>query len=178
MSELKRGNKTQEQILSQVASNVESLLKGVVELGDKESNLASDIKINIQNVLDCIEKGNVGVSTLLNEVLQKLSQSEIVRLDMFDKINTSLSTIKESIGKLSQSLDEKSALIESSICKVSESHSDFSKRYAENESFHQEFENKTSSQIEDINKSMEKIQVTLDIIVNLVTPFWKKWKQN
>jgi len=175
VSELKQGNKTQEQILSKVTSNIDLLVKGVVELGDKENNSALDIKSKIQNVLDCLEKGNGSANTLLNDVLKQLSLAEIVRQEISDKITTSLSSLKESIGELSHHLDDKSAQIECDIYKVAESQTEFSKRYAENESLHQAFEDKTSSQIEAINKSMEKIQATLDIIVNLVTPFWKKW---
>jgi len=175
VSELKQGNKTHEQVLSLVSSNIDLLVKGVSELGDKENNIASDIKNKIQNVLDCIEKGNESSNSLLNDVLQQLSQAENVRQEISDKITTSLSSLKESIGELSQHIDDKSTQIESGIHKVAESQTEFSKRYEENESVHQAFENKTSSQIEDIIKSMEKIQTTLDIIVNLVTPFWKKW---
>ena len=175
VSELKQGSKSQEQTLSQITSNVSLLVKGVVELGDKESTLASEIKANIKNVLDCIESGDNNTNTLLNDVLQKLSQAEIVRQEISAKINSSLTSIKESVNELSLHIDDNSIHIESSIGKVAESQAEFSIKYAENETAHKEFENKTATQIENLNQSLEKIQATLDIVVNLVTPFWKKW---
>jgi len=176
VSELKQGSKSQEQTLSQITSNVTLLVKDVVELGDKENTLASEIKANIKNVLDCIESGDNNTNTLLNDVLQKLlSQAETVRQEISAKINSSLASIKESVNELSLHIDDKSAHIESSIGKVAESQAEFSIKYAENETAHKEFENKTTTQIEDLNQSLEKIQATLDIVVNLVTPFWKKW---
>ena len=175
VSELKQGSKSQEQTLSQITSNVSLLVKGVVELGDKENTLASEIKANIKNVLDCIESGDNNTNTRLNDVLQKLSQAEIVRQEISAKINSSLTSIKESVNELSLHIDDNSIHIESSIGKVAESQAEFSIKYAENETAHKEFENKTTTQIENLNQSLEKIQATLDIVVNLVTPFWKKW---
>ena len=175
VTQLKQGNKTQEQILSKITSNIDLLVKGVLELGEKERGFASDIKEEIQNVLNRVNKGNEGICTQLMDILQKLSQAENKRQEISDKMSSSLTSIKESIDALSNHLDDKSGKIESSIHKVVVSHSEFSKKYAECESVHEEFERKTSSQIDEINKSMEKVQATLDIIVNLVTPFWKKW---
>ncbi|MBQ0088201.1 MAG: hypothetical protein KBT27_02575 [Prevotellaceae bacterium] len=175
VSELKQENKTQEQTLSIVTSNIDLLVKGVSELSDKENTISADINNKIQDVLNGVEKGNESTSTLLNGVLNQLSQAENVRQEISSKIDKSLLCIKELIGELSKHIDEKSAKIESNINEIAESHADFSKKNAENESIHQEFESKTSAQINDINKSIEKVQATLDIIVNMVTPFWKKW---
>lgn len=175
VSDIKDGNKIQEQVLSQVKSNVDILAEGVVQLNDMENNNASDLKNKIQNVLDNIEKGNGKATNLLNDIFQKISHAESERKNMSDMLNACLSSIKDSIGELSQNLDGKASQIEAIIHELRESHNDFDKRYLENETIHNTFESKTTSQIEDINKSIEKVQATLDIIVNLVTPFWKKW---
>ena len=175
VSELKQGNKTQEQILSKVTSDIGLLVKGVVELSEKEDSISTDIKNMIQDVLNGVEKGNESANKLLNNALDQLSQADNIRQEIANKIYTSFDSIKELIGELSKHIDEKSAKIENDIHDVAESHAEFSKKFAENESIHQAFESKTSSQIEEINKSMEKVQATLDIIVNMVTPFWKKW---
>lgn len=175
VQELKQENKFQEQILSKVTLDVELLVKGVVELSDKENSISDEIKRNIQDVLNSLEKGNESSKTLLKDVLEKLAQAEIVRQKETNKIDASFCSIKGLIGDLSHHIDEKSTSIESNIHKATESNVELSKRIAENELIHQEFEIKTSAQIEDINRSIEKVQATLDIIVNMVTPFWKKW---
>lgn len=154
VSEIKEGNKKQEQVLSQVKSNVDMLAKGVGELNDKENNNTSDLKNEIQHVLNNIEDGNEKATNLLNDILQKISYAESERKEISDSLNSCLSSMKDSIGVLSQNLDDKTSQIEVHI---------------------NTFESKTSSQIEDIYKSIEKLQASLDIIVNLVTPFWKKW---
>ena len=37
------------------------------------------------------------------------------------------------------------------------------------------FQQASNEQFASLTESIEKLQATLDIIVNLVTPFWKKW---
>lgn len=37
------------------------------------------------------------------------------------------------------------------------------------------FQQASNGQFASLTESIEKLQATLDIIVNLVTPFWKKW---
>lgn len=175
ISELKQESKHQEQTLLEIISNVALLEKSIVELGDKQNTLASEIKTNIKNVMACIDRGDKTTSTLLNEVLQKLVQEEIVRHDISDKINSSLKSIEESIKGLSIYTNERFSQIESNIVKVAGFQLEFSKKHTENEVAHKEFEDKTQSYIENLNQSLEKIQTTLDIVVNLVTPFWKKW---
>lgn len=175
VSEIKQGNKTQEELLSNVTSNIDLLVKGVGELSDKENSISEDIKNKILDVLNGVEKGNESTCTLLNDVLDKLSQAENIRQEKANNIDVSFNSIKELIGYLSHHLDEKSESIEKNINIVAESHVDLSKTIEANELIHKEFESNTSAQIKEINKSIEKVQATLDIIVNLVTPFWKKW---
>lgn len=173
--ELKQGSKNQEHTLSQITSNIAFLVKGLVELAEKENTIASEIKTNIKQVQGCIERGENNTNTLINGVLQKLSQTEIIHQKISAEINSSLTSIIESVTELSLHIDDKSVQIESKIDRVAESHAEFSKRYAEDKIADKEFANKTTTQIEGLNQSLEKIQATLDIVVNLVTPFWKKW---
>lgn len=175
VSELRQRNRYQAQILSQVASDVELLVKGIKELGDKEGDFASDIKEKIQIVLNSVEDVNENTSELLKDILQKLSQAENERQVFSGKISSTLASTTESIVELSKQLEDNSEKLGNHINELTSSHISFSKTYVENESVHNAFERQTSSQIDDINKSIEKIQTTLDIIVNLVTPFWKKW---
>lgn len=175
VSELKQGSKTLEEALSHVKSNIDLLVKGVVELNEKEANSSSKLKSEIQKVLESINYGNENTSTLLNDILQKMSQAENERKGFFSELNASISSINTNIGLLSQSLNEKASKIETNIHEVEKLHKVLANRYSENEAAHQDFASKTNSQIDEIKKVLEKNQATLDIIVNLSTPFWKKW---
>lgn len=174
VSELKQGNKAQEQFLSQVSSNVELLVKGVVELGERHNNYVTEIKGKIQSALSDIKQDTDGTKNLLNEVLSKLSQDEQLQQKISSKIDSSLSTIIESINELKRVNDEKIGKLEVDIMNMSKLQAEFSENYAANESSHRLFENSTTTKIEDISKSLEKLQAILNIIVNIITPFWKK----
>ena len=175
VSELKQGNKSLEEALAQIKSNIDLLVKGVVELSEKENSFASEIKVEIQAVQEILEKNNENASTLFNNILDKLSKAESERKDVSGEIKASLSSVNDSISCLSNQLKDKTSQIEEKIETVGQLHKDFANNYSKNEDSHNAFENKTSSQLEDMQKTMEKIQTTLDIIVNLTTPFWKKW---
>lgn len=176
VSEIKKDNKTHELTLSQVSSNIDLLVKGVVELSDVQNKLNSDINTGLKSVLNNIEDGNEHSKLMVADVLKKMSEADILRQKMSDQLYTSLSSIQASIEAITKSIEERSSKIEGDISKISNSQEVFVNKYSENESAHQTFEDKTSAHIENLNNSIEKIQATLDIIVNLVTPFWKKWK--
>ena len=175
--EIKKVSMTQEQMLDQVASNVSLIIKEVEELGGKEDEFSSNFKINIQNVLGGIENVDKGTRTLLNDIVQKILQERRERQEAYDRLCSSLTSIKELIGNLSSHFDEELTKIENGIYSVISNQCDFSKKYDEIESLHQVFESRVSSHMEEVNNSLEKVQTTLDIIVNLVTPFWKKWRR-
>lgn len=175
VSEIKQGNKTQEQALSRITSKIELIEKRVEELDNKENVNASNIKNKIQDAINDVDKVSGDTCSKLKDILQELSKAEGTRQDISNEISSSISSIKDSIGELSTHIDGKTTEIENDIRFVAEKQDDFSKKYSESEAIHQEFESKAYAQIDDINKSIEKIQATLDIIVNMVTPFWKKW---
>lgn len=172
--ELKQGNKAQERCLSQVSSNVELLVNDVVELGERQNNYVTEINGKIQNVLDNIKQDTDGTKNLLNEVLLKLSQQVQLLQDISSKIDTSHSAIIESINELKRVYNERFGKLEGDIMSMSKLHAEFSESYAANESSHRLFENGTTGRIEDICKSLDKLQAILSIIVNIITPFWKK----
>lgn len=175
ISEIKQNNIIHEQIFAQISSNIELLVKDVIELNNRQNNLVSEIKNEVQGVLNNIEERNGDIKKNLNDILQKMLQAEDIQQEASDKLNSALSNLKTSIDEITKQIDQKTTKFEENIVKIFNFQDDFSRRYIENESIHQAFESKTSSQIEDISKSIEKIQASLDIIVNLVTPFWKKW---
>lgn len=105
-----------------------------------------------------------------------MAQADNARQDLYSKLNSSLTNIKATVEEIGKSIENKSNKLEGSIAKLSDSFEEFASKYSLNESEHVKFEDKTTSQIEALGQSLEKAQATLDIVVNLVTPFWKKWK--
>lgn len=174
--DLKEDSKTNEQTLAQVSSDIALLVKGTVELGEKQNDLSSDMKTEIQNVLKHISERNEITKEALSKVLEKMAQADNARQDLYSKLNSSLTNIKATVEEIGKSIENKSNKLEGSIAKLSDSFEEFASKYSLNESEHVKFEDKTTSQIEALGQSLEKAQATLDIVVNLVTPFWKKWK--
>jgi uncharacterized protein YajQ (UPF0234 family) len=80
-------------------------------------------------------------------------------------VNSGQNTIIEDAQKL-----------EESIAQISASQKEFQNAYNIKETTHAEFEHNTDAKLKQLSESVEKLQATLDIVVNLVTPFWKKWK--
>lgn len=174
VSELKQENKEQNLFLSQISSNVELLVNGVGEFGERQNNYVTEIKEKIQNALSNIKQDTDGSKDLLNDVLSKLSQDERLLQNIYSKIDTSLSAIIESINGLKRVNDERIGKLEGDIVNMSKLQAEFSESYAANESSHRLFEYGTTGRIEDICKSLDKLQAILSIIVNIITPFWKK----
>lgn len=176
VSDLKEDSMANEQTLAQVSSDIALLVKGTVELGEKQSDLSSDMKVEIQKVINHISEKNENSKEALGRVLEKMSQAENARQDLYVKLNTSLTDIKAAVETIGKSIVDNSNKLEGTIAKLTASLEGFANKYSLNESEHVKFEDKTTSQIEALGQSLEKVQATLDIVVNLVTPFWKKWK--
>lgn len=86
------------------------------------------------------------------------------------QISQTLDTIVEHQTKIQEALLEKLSELESldtSLCKT----------FDDDRMRQRQFEDFATNRINELSTSVEKIQATLDIIVNLVTPFWKKWNK-
>lgn len=173
VSEIKQDNKTQEITLGKVCSDIDLLSKAVVQLGENQNKLTSEVKTEILNVVTKLDNG--GIKKALTDVLQKLSEADSARNDLSNNINSSLSDIKSSLEVAKKDINDCYNKLDEKIVNIANNQSNFSENFAQRENAHHEFEVNASSQIGELNKSVEKIQASLDIIINLVTPFWKKW---
>lgn len=173
VSEIKEGSKANGQTLTNALSDIALLMKAVVQVGDNQNKFSSEIKSGIHSVSDMVSEEEKKTKDRLYEVLNKIEQADKNRIDLFNKLDSSLSEIKKTIDGLGQNIDLNSKKIEDLISRLISLSEEFNKIYITNESSHTEFERNAKTQIQNVNESLEKIQATLDIVVNLVTPFWK-----
>lgn|SRR5574344_313916 len=173
--EIKQETKTNQQTLSQAISNIALLVKGVVELGDKQKAIDSGIRTELQKVSTQNSEESKSAKESLGKIIEELNQADKIRQELYDRINGTLANVSGQIDEVKKSLVEKTDKIENQLINLMGSQKDFISKYSDDEASHKTYEEDTASQIATINNSLEKVQATLDIIVNLVTPFWKKW---
>ncbi len=155
VTEIQHESKANELTLSEQKENLKLLVRGVVELGGKQDALSNDAK----SLLVELQK-NI-------EVYQQQFASKVV--STLDEIISSISLVQNSIVENAQKLGD-------SIAQITTLQKEFENTFSIKEMAHAEFEHNTDTQLKQLSESVEKLQTTLDIVVNLVTPFWKKWK--
>ena len=153
MAEIQQG--ANEVTLSEQKENIKLLVNGVLELCGKQDSMSNDIKslfVELQNNIETYQ--------------QRFAS----------KVETSLSEIISSVNSVQNTIIEDAQKLEESIAQISASQKEFKNAYSIKETTHAEFEHNTDAKLKQLSESVEKLQATLDIVVNLVTPFWKKWK--
>lgn len=173
--EINQATKINGQTLSQTASKIALLVKGIIELGDKQKETDSDIKAELYKVSSLISEENNNIKDTLGSIIERLNQTNKIRQDIFNKLNDTLIIVHGEIEAVEKSLVERTDKLENGLANLMNSQNDFIVKYSSNENSRKTFEENTISQITAINNSLDKVQATLDIITNLVTPFWKKW---
>lgn len=160
--------------LEQVEGNISLLIKEVAHVGDKQAAISSETKTMIQNVLSLLSDNQASLKHILENMQEKQMQADLNSLDFYSRVGSSLGNLKESVCELEKNVTDGTKRIEDILVKICTAQDEFEKKYISNESVHADFEHKTTSQLKTMNESLEKLQATLDIVVNLVTPFWKK----
>lgn len=174
--EIKQETKTNEQTLSQAVSNITFLVEKIIGLEDKQKEINSAVKAELQKVLNCISTENKNIKDTLGNIIEKLNQEDKIRQELYDKLNATLTNLHGKIEAVEKDLIERTDKLKNEVANLMSSHNDFIVKYSTDETSRKVFENNTTSQIVSINNSLNKIQASLDIIINFVTPFWKKWK--
>lgn len=169
--EIKQGTKTNEQILSETASNIQLLLEGVVELLDKQVKNNSTIEAELQKVLSRISEDNKSLKDALGNIIEKFNQEDDIRQELYDKLNVTLTNVYGEIKAVEKGFVEKTDKIANELAKLMDSHNDFIIKYSTNEISRKTSEDSMTSQIATIKKSLDKVQTSLDVVINLVTPF-------
>lgn len=128
---------------------------------------------NVHNVISSVEKTQ---SNRFAEVSEKVGTTKTdVSQFIAAHAESTLQAIKNENDSLKQSVTAVSLKIQEVDNYVHQRTDELDTRI---ESIHTEiqtFEQKNEAQLNMLKESLEKVQVTLDIVVNLTTPFWKKW---
>lgn len=176
MADIKQVTKTNEKALSQQAENLNLLMSNVSNLEEKQDTVFCDIKKALTELKGHYTELSEKQSQQIIEGLEsKLSTMETSLQQDMANIRTVISDVNRSVGCVKDDLIENVQKLEESIGRVVTEQKNFGTSYAAHESAHVEFENNATMQFKQLGESVEKLQATLDIVVNLVTPFWKKW---
>ena len=112
-------------------------------------------------------------------LIQKIAQIEATQANLSQEIKTGiineLISLKGALGGIQSRISENASNSEALMEQLSKVQSGFVNSYMTNEQRHAEFENKATTELAALRESVEKLQASIDIVINLVTPFWKKW---
>lgn len=190
-------------LVSQSLVELETKLKGTSEgIMNACQDIASNAHSNHGEILDklsSIQSSETEGQKLIASHIDTLSKTEGERLleikavltdisqehgERLSQAITSLLTIEEKLAGISTAILEIQKHQEQRIEEIStildtmhQFQKSFLKKYEENETVHYCFEKTVSEGVMQLQAAMEKSQYTLDIIVNLVTPFWKRWSK-
>lgn len=170
-------------IESQLASIQNLVIESVGKNRDKADEVMSSIKGNLaysQNALHPLSQAaNEKLDSIMSSLPNAVKESEI---KVIQTVLEGMSTIRKTyaeeqanvlseIGKVSQELQKVEGCMELADQRISE----IEKRIRIIETNIERIAQQNESQLNALKESAEKIQATLDIVVNLTTPFWKKW---
>ena len=128
---------------------------------------------------DSIKIANDKLASVLSSLMAISEKVETTKNDISQLITTQFEStfhaiknendnIKQSVTSVSQKIQEVENFIHQ---RTGELDSRIESIHTEIQTFGQQNE----VQLNFLKESLEKVQVTLDIVVNLTTPFWKKW---
>lgn len=159
-------------IIVQVDESTKELMQGIQE----------GLSTNVKEQISQIEKFEKENSENIDAVLAKLKG--------FSGMNASIEELK-AMAQETQSLKDDIAPVSSSIIALREENAKVvnaveggfeavKQRFDDVEKLHEKISlvetkiDKLASDLQSVQTSMEKMQYSIDIIINLVTPFWKK----
>lgn len=155
-----------------------SSLEDLKEFAEESRKLAKTISpiesqlANIQNlVIESVRKNGDKTDEIISSVKEKENKVIQVIAEGLDTINKGHINMLSDIKEVSQELQK----IEDSVVLVNQRTSEIEKRIRNMEANIENIAQQNASQLNALKESVEKIQATLDIVVNLTTPFWKKW---
>ena len=152
------------------------------ELRDaKEKNLSfSESALQYLTVCkDSIQLANEKFASLLSSLVTMSEKVETTKSDVSQLITTQLESTFHNIKNESDSMKQNVAAVSLKLQEVDNFvHQRTDELDTRIEAIHTEiqvFGQQNEAKLNMLKESLDKIQVTLDIVVNLTTPFWKKW---
>lgn len=161
----KKADQASIEILTQ-KENISCVIQGIAELGKKAAESDKHINQELDKLLPVVEDSTT-IKNIVSEIKEMQEHNQKHLEARTDDLTTKLVSVMENLAALQQSQ-------KTEFDKLSAN----AQLYNENETAHKRFEEVTSCKLKEINDSLEKLQTTLDSVVKLVTPFWKKWGSN
>jgi hypothetical protein len=150
--------KIQNHIENEITDSVEKIHVGISSVEERQSNKLSEMSIALRNA-------EVKVDTIKEEITQKIEdKSSSILKDYNEKQEIFLNRI--------EGISQKTQDVEKFIQQRTE---EINKRIDVIQLGFTSFVEQNKSQLNILKESLDKVQVTLDIVVNHTTPFWKKW---
>jgi uncharacterized protein YukE len=148
--------------LSEKISPIESLL---IDLHESISS--------IHTVISSVEKTQSNKFAEVSEALRDAKENSL----NFNEttLQSTLQAIRNENDRMNQSITAVSQKLKEVDTFAHQKTDDLNTRI---ESLHTEiqaFSQQNEAQLNILKESVDKVQVTLDVVVNLTTPFWKKW---
>lgn len=135
--------------LNSSLEEIKQLAQGSKNLSDAIPPIQSRISV-VEDNLNGIQSKVASKDDIVSALASQKSEIENIITEVGQKIDGIANTTNTEIEKLKQDISSAQETIS-------------------------EFKRETDDQISELRKSIEKVQATLDIVVNLTTPFWKKW---
>lgn len=168
ISEIEKRAINYEQAREQEVTKIELIIQRIKEQDEK-------FKETIQNATSQHLKKSDELKELLSQFVAKLDKEGAKQQENYANLCSLLNEQKQMNTHFAESITECCTNIQSGIHNLEASQKSFLEMYISRESAHEEFEKNTRSQLQNMGDSLNNIQKTLDIVVDYVTPFWKKW---
>lgn len=149
--------KLMEDIQEGLSTNVKDQISKIQKAEDKNSE-------NIDEVLNKL-KGFSGMNASIEELKAMAQETQSLKDDI-TPISSTINALREENANVINAVDGGFYAIKQDFDKV--------EKLKENISHVETKIDKLSSDLQSVQASLEKMQYSIDIIINLVTPFWKR----
>jgi len=153
--------------------------EALLDAKDNSHNFNETALNSLTACKDCIQLANNKLETIMSSLTTVSEKVETAKTDVSQLIaahsESTLQAIRNENDRMNQSITAVSQKLKEVDTFAHQKADDLNTRI---ESLHTEiqaFSQQNEAQLNILKESVDKVQVTLDVVVNLTTPFWKKW---
>lgn len=171
--------KTTVERLSDQGRSINSIIESVKRLEEKQSATSTDLQNAIARLeTRCASLTEQQTQDIIEALKSEVSSAQAASHEEFSNVQAALSDVKAAISSVNDNIADSARKLETAMEQIASAQQELAASYAANEAAHAEFENNAKAELKQLGDSVEKLQATLDIVENLVTPFWKKWNKH
>lgn len=182
LKEFAKESRTLAKTISPLESQIANI-KNIVTIGiEKNENKANDVissaKENLTYSQTTLKPLSQSANDKLDSMLSSLAESEDkVTKTIEHGVSSIKDTYTEGLRSIQNSIERVSQKLQNVEENIDQKTSDLEKRINDVQDNLTKIAQQNEAQLNTLKESIEKIQATLDIVVNLTTPFWKKWSK-